>query len=428
VPVAYFSPNALFEIEYADERIDLKKLGRVGSFTIKEWWHAVEHTREQEALFARLVSMLDDTAETVRMQAAHYLYLLDDERSEPAVALVRERSAVARLASAPLQEPTEVWAVGPFPLDGANPPRIEREPVDLSTTYDVDGTPRAWQKVVAHAAGASVASGTFDATALGNSAGPESVYVCFRLDSASRQSVALESAARGTLQVWLNGRELAHKSPTILSIEAGSNDVLVRLAFDSADRWFSLAWRALEPVHVALPEPAGAATLAQRLRDSATPVADDFLRIDWEVEAADGNADNGRRLAGSASLGCVKCHAFVAGQSGAGAPSLAEAARRFTVPQLVESILLPGRQVAEPFRASTIILADGRSLAGLVVSETAQEIDVLLPDAMRVKLAKADIEDRQLSNQSPMPSGLIKSVDELRDLLAYLRSENPLPP
>ena len=52
-------------------------------------------------------------------------------------------------------------------------------------------------------------------------------------------------------------------------------------------------------------------------------------------------------------------------------PSLAEAGKRFTAPYVVESILLPSKQVADAFRATTLTLTDGRVLTGLVVNETA---------------------------------------------------------
>jgi hypothetical protein len=38
------------------------------------------------------------------------------------------------------------------------------------------------------------------------------------------------------------------------------------------------------------------------------------------------------------------------------------------------------------------------------------------------------LDERTVSNVSPRPSGLVKSPRELRDLLPYLPSDNPLPP
>jgi hypothetical protein len=66
------------------------------------------------------------------------------------------------------------------------------------------------------------------------------------------------------------------------------------------------------------------------------------------------------------------------------------------------------------------VLRDGKTLSGLVLSETSQKIDLLLPDATRRTLAASDVEQRRIQNTSPMPAGLVKTPDELRDLLAFL--------
>jgi putative heme-binding domain-containing protein len=152
----------------------------------------------------------------------------------------------------------------------------------------------------------------------------------------------------------------------------------------------------------------------------------EFLKIDWPREVRKGNAANGRKLFGA--LACAKCKEITAGQQGGGAPSLAGAGRRFTVPYLVESILLPGNQVAEVYRSTLIVTKKGQSFSGLVVKETADQVELLLPDAERRTFAKKDIDRRKVLKTSPMPAGLVKKPSELRDLLAYLVSKNPLPP
>jgi hypothetical protein len=55
-----------------------------------------------------------------------------------------------------------------------------------------------------------------------------------------------------------------------------------------------------------------------------------------------------------------------------------------------------------------------------VVAETADKIELLLPDAKRTTLAKSEIDQRALANLSPMPQGIVKQPTELRDILAYL--------
>jgi putative heme-binding domain-containing protein len=191
-----------------------------------------------------------------------------------------------------------------------------------------------------------------------------------------------------------------------------------------------LRYRAKGLLLAALPEKLDSATLAQRLKDAANGDSDkvgpEFLNVDWTREMRNGDAAQGRKLFGA--LGCAKCHAVAADQKGGGAPSLAEAKRRFTVAYVVESVLLPSKQVAEPFRATLLNLTDGKVVSGLVVNETADALEVLLPDASRRTIAKKDVDARALSKLSPMPAGLVKTPAELRDLLAYLLSDNPSPP
>ena len=179
-----------------------------------------------------------------------------------------------------------------------------------------------------------------------------------------------------------------------------------------------------------MPERLDNAELAQRLAAAGNrPGAEipaELLGVDWPAAAKSGNADSGRRLFGT--LGCVKCHSIAPDGEAGGGPSLYQASRRLTLAHLVESILLPSKQVAEPFRATRIATTGGVVLSGLIVAESAADIELLLPDASRRKIAVAEIDERSGSELSPMPTGLVKTRPELADLLAYLLSERPLPP
>jgi putative heme-binding domain-containing protein len=252
-------------------------------------------------------------------------------------------------------------------------------------------------------------------------------YLFFRLQSGSRQTVLLTARADDGVKVWLNGRPLEQRAETLLDVQPGSNDVLIRAAATGGS--LTLRYRGRAGVTATLPEKTGGATLAQRLREAAgkgDEVPPEFLKFDWTQEAKKGDAAQGRKLFGT--LGCAKCHAITADQAGGGAPSLTGAGKRFNVAYLVESIVLPSRQVAEQFRGTVITTKQGLTVTGLVVSETADVVELLQPDAARKQVPKKDIEDRSMSKASPMPAGLVKKPDELRDLLAYLLSDNPLPP
>ena len=106
-----------------------------------------------------------------------------------------------------------------------------------------------------------------------------------------------------------------------------------------------------------------------------------------------------------------------------GAPSLVGAGLRFTVPYLVESVLLPNRKVSPVFRSTVIVTNSGKTVTGLVVGETGQALTVLTSEAKRVEIPRAEIETRKTQNVSSMPPGLVKTPAELRDLIAYLLSQ-----
>jgi len=216
----------------------------------------------------------------------------------------------------------------------------------------------------------------------------------------------------------------------LLDLQPGGNNVLVRFHVVAAARVARLELQAPKRSAIALPEKLDSNLLAERLRAAGQSggqnVPREFFDVDWSREAKLGSVDQGRRLFGT--LGCVKCHAIVADQKGGGAPSLTDARRRFNALHLVESVLLPSKQIADAFRGTSIITAAGKIESGLVVSEDATQVELLLPDATRRLIRKTDIEERQPTAISPMPAGLVKSVVELRDLLAYLLSENPAPP
>jgi putative heme-binding domain-containing protein len=151
----------------------------------------------------------------------------------------------------------------------------------------------------------------------------------------------------------------------------------------------------------------------------------DLRGVDWTRLAQQGNAVSGQRLFGRDGLGCVKCHAIVHGQSGNGAPSLIGAADRFTPAYLAESILYPSKVVNPAYKSSLVERTNGTVIVGLIVQQDATSITLLLPDANRLQIPRADIEAVRSDEKSPMPSGLVKSRQELADLLAYLLLKNP---
>lgn len=424
LPLKYESGNALFVIPYADATVDLKQLGRVGSFTIAERWKALPRSEDESKLTQLLLERVNDADDRVGAQAGYFLTLLDDKPINTRVAEAARARLLRRFAAAPATIVAKCWMLGPCEdgdggLQTAHPP--EQGAIDLSVPATVSGKSLPWH--------VEDASREF---AVAESSVTASSYLYFRLQSLEPQQVLLNLKTSSGTRLWHNGRPVQGPSPAELSLEPGSNDVLLRVAHAEQAMSLEVELKSLARVEVTLPEKLGLASLAERLKnagaESAASIPAEFLSVDWSEAVRTGNAEHGRRLFSAEGLGCVKCHAILANQKGGGGPSLAGALGRLTVSHVVESVLVPNKQVAPVFGTTTLVTDEGQTLAGLVIEENDDQVVLLLPTAIRQTVAKRAIEDRKLQPVSPMPSGLVKTPSELRDLLAYLMSSNPQAP
>ncbi|HVX10323.1 MAG TPA: hypothetical protein VHC22_04040 [Pirellulales bacterium] len=432
LPLASFPSDEQYVIQFADARVDLREHGRIGNFTVAEHWRVAEHSAEQEHLFALLLAKLEDADETVRLQAAHFLRLLNDVRSDSAVARVIQENEKAKLAVAPLKGIGRAWIAGPFRdggrgLQTVHPP--ETGPIDLTAVYAAGDTKVEWSELdnATHC----------DLFRKFGRCDDSSFYVYFRLETVRREPVRLLVGSDDGVKVWHNGRvvwsqaversALPLEDVVALQLEPGGNDILVRVQNVAGESGFYLHYRTLGGAAVRLPEKLGADSLTQRLSAAAGKntgeVAAEFLKVDWAAAVAEADAGQGRRL--FEKLACVKCHATSNDAATTGGPSLADAGKRFTLPYLVESVLLPSKQISPVFRRTSIETEDGKTFAGLVVSETADEIELLEQDGTRRSLSKGNIAQRELQDISPMPAGIVKTPGELSNLLAYLLRGEP---
>ncbi len=428
LPLAPWPEDDVYRVRYLDETVDLRKLGRIGMFTVAEHWNGRRHTGEQEALFAVLRQHLDDPGEGVRLQAAHFLSLLDDPRSEPAIGRLRKTTERGRLANASLKSLGRAWVIGPFADDSRGLSRVhppETGPLDLTATYRSGTKTLAWQ--------AMKNDRMFDFIKTFGASPDASFYAYCRIESPVGQQMMLLPGSDDGLKIWHNGRiiwthegvrgALPLQDVVFLDLQPGSNDLLFRVNNVEGSCGLYVHYRTLSAVSAMLPEKIGNAALRERLKSAGTGsahVGPEFWAVNWPSAVRRGNAERGRRLFGADGIGCAKCHAIDGRSAAVGGPSLAGASARFTVPYLVESVLAPSRTVSPVFRATLFVLRDGKTFSGLVLSETSAKIELLLSDATRKTIAAADVEQRKVQNLSPMPAGLVKTPDELRDLLAFL--------
>jgi putative heme-binding domain-containing protein len=88
-------------------------------------------------------------------------------------------------------------------------------------------------------------------------------------------------------------------------------------------------------------------------------------------------------------------------------------------------ILVPDQEITEGFTAQTVLTRDGRTLSGLVASETGTSLTLRMQQGKEESLSKDEIEELAPSTTSLMPQGLEKDLSrqDLADLLAFLKGE-----
>lgn len=122
---------------------------------------------------------------------------------------------------------------------------------------------------------------------------------------------------------------------------------------------------------------------------------------------------------------CSACHRY-GDRGGAVGPDLTAVATRFKRQDLLESSTEPSKVLSEQYRNTAVETKAGQVVIGRIVEETEDKL-VLRPNPLApetVTVRKSDIESRELSKTSPMPTGLLNtfSREEILDLLAYLES------
>ncbi len=123
---------------------------------------------------------------------------------------------------------------------------------------------------------------------------------------------------------------------------------------------------------------------------------------------------------------CFFCHkvsndpALPAGLFG---PELVQVRSRFSTRDLLLHILEPSLVIDEKFRYTTIKRKDGQTFTGLLDSEDDERV-VLKPNPLApdvIEIGKSMIQERTISDISPMPAGLLNALkrEQILDLLAW---------
>ncbi len=141
----------------------------------------------------------------------------------------------------------------------------------------------------------------------------------------------------------------------------------------------------------------------------------------WSESLQGGDAENGKRIFFDRSeVSCLRCHK-VQGAGGEVGPDLTGIGTKQKREYLLESIVLPDKQIAQGFETVVLTLLDGKVKSGILKSEDAKQVRLMTPEGTVVVVSVADI-DTRTRGPSAMPADLIRHLSrrDLRDLVEFL--------
>jgi len=217
---------------------------------------------------------------------------------------------------------------------------------------------------------------------------------------------------RRQIMEWYSGIQLRSGGNSYRKFLQRMRDDMLRNAMED-ERKVIASWNLPQPKSLfdGLPTPAG---------PGKNYTAAEVVRIGKDLSQAD--LENGGIMF-KATL-CFACHR-VGGEGGSAGPDLSALGGRFTLADLAEALLEPNKVVSDQYQFSVVTKKDGSSAWGRVVEEKGGVITLVsnaYDFSQTEQLRRAEVESIKPSEVSPMPAGLINTLneDELRDLLAFL--------
>jgi putative membrane-bound dehydrogenase-like protein len=124
---------------------------------------------------------------------------------------------------------------------------------------------------------------------------------------------------------------------------------------------------------------------------------------------------------------CLQCH-VIFGKGNAVGPDLTQNGRE-TVDGLLSNLLDPNLVIGKGYHAWTLATRSGRLLSGLLVEDSQERVVLKVAGGKEEVIARGDVRSLERSEVSLMPEDLEKTLkeEEFRDLIAYLRYEEPPP-
>ncbi|VTS02024.1 PVC-type heme-binding CxxCH protein [Tuwongella immobilis] len=212
----------------------------------------------------------------------------------------------------------------------------------------------------------------------------------------------------------------------------GALDLLAKLAKPEADAILAKWTEALAAGKVADGLQLDVRDAAQLRAKSAKAIQESLAKFTANLSPSDplaayaisqvgGDAARGREIfLNKSEVQCLRCHK-VQGNGGEVGPELTGIGGKQNRAYLLEAIVLPSKQIAKGYESVVLNLADGKTVNGILKSESPTEVQLMTAEGKLIRIPKEDIDDRQ-TGPSAMPADLMKhlSARELRDLVEYL--------
>jgi putative membrane-bound dehydrogenase-like protein len=250
-------------------------------------------------------------------------------------------------------------------------------------------------------------------------------YAYAEFQSPDRRRAQMVVGSDDTLTVWLNGekvyefkdrRGFEHEQARVdVRLQKGKNVLLVKCGNEGGGWQFAVAVTS-QANYAFLNGPSAAAFNPDAYRAFALKTK--------------GEPDHGKALfTDLKGLSCVKCHALN-GQGGNVGPDLTGIGAKYPREELIQSVLFPSQRIFSGYEPIVIATTDGRILTGILKSDTAEAVEMQDADAKLLKVPKAEIEARKVSDVSIMPNGLAEGLttQDFADLVAFLESLKEIPP
>ena len=125
-------------------------------------------------------------------------------------------------------------------------------------------------------------------------------------------------------------------------------------------------------------------------------------------------------------MSCGLCHKLF-GQGGQIGPDLTPY-RRDDLDTLLLNIVNPSAEIREGYENQVVATETGRLITGIIQEKDARLVVLRTADGQKIVLPREDVSQISAAGVSLMPEGLLQDLSdqEVRDLMAYLRSGQPL--